>query len=163
MKYPKERKEAVLKKMLPPDNMSVPQIATEEGISEATIYNWRKEARAQGRLLPEGDSTPQGWTSRDKFAAVVETAAMNAAELSQYCRRRGLYPEQLQVWRRACEQANDYEEARVRRTQEEIRALKRKQQELELESRRKEKALVETAALLVLKKRGLDMGVGEDA
>ncbi len=50
MGYPKERKEAVLKKMLPPNNRPIPVIAREEGISEATLYNWRNAARAEGRL-----------------------------------------------------------------------------------------------------------------
>jgi transposase-like protein len=44
-RYPPERKEAVLKKMLPPENMSVAQIAEEEGISMGTLFNWRKQAR----------------------------------------------------------------------------------------------------------------------
>jgi len=59
MRYSAERKEAVLKKMLPPNNRRIREIAEEEGISEATLYNWRKAARAEGRLLPEGDQTPE--------------------------------------------------------------------------------------------------------
>lgn len=153
MKYSPERKEAILKKMLPPHSKTVPEIAKEEGISQQTLYIWRNQARAEGRLLPDGDSTPEGWTSRDKFAAVLETAAMNEAELAEYCRQRGLYPEQIKAWRRACEQANDWEEAHARQTKEEVRALKQKQKELERENRRKEKALAEAAALLVLKKK----------
>ncbi|WP_293726461.1 transposase, partial [Thiolapillus sp.] len=50
MSYPRERKEAVLKKMLPPNNKTIPEISKEEGISEGTLYNWRKAARAEGRL-----------------------------------------------------------------------------------------------------------------
>ncbi|MCU7879298.1 MAG: helix-turn-helix domain-containing protein [Candidatus Thiodiazotropha sp. (ex Lucinoma aequizonata)] len=57
MGYPKERKEAVLKKMLPPNNKTIPEIAKEEGICEGTLYNWRKAARAEGCLLLDGDST----------------------------------------------------------------------------------------------------------
>ncbi|WP_416183068.1 transposase [Methylicorpusculum sp.] len=48
MKYPQERKEAVLKKMLPPHSKHIPEIAKEENISEATLYNWRKSARSEG-------------------------------------------------------------------------------------------------------------------
>ena len=55
MRYSPERKEAVLKKMLPPHNRSIRELAEEEGISEATLYAWRKAARAEGRLLPDGD------------------------------------------------------------------------------------------------------------
>ncbi len=76
--------------MLPPSNKTIPQIAKEEGISEATLYNWRKAARAEGRLMPDGDSSPSGWCASDKFSAVQETAAMNKAELSAYCREKGL-------------------------------------------------------------------------
>ena len=86
MRYPKERREAVLKKLMPPESQSVQALAASEGISVATLYLWRKQARAEGRLLPEHPET-QGWTSRDKFAAVVETASMNEAEISGYCRR----------------------------------------------------------------------------
>ena len=53
MRYPTERKEAVLKKMLPPNNKTIKELSQEEGISEATLYNWRKAARAEGRLLPD--------------------------------------------------------------------------------------------------------------
>jgi len=95
MRYPKERKEAVLKKMLPPNNKTIKELAAEEGISEATLYNWRNAARAEGRLMPDGDCTPHGWSAKDKFAAVLETAALNEADLSTYCRERGLYPEQI--------------------------------------------------------------------
>ena len=96
MGYPKEQKEAVLKMMLPPSNKTIPQIAQEEGISEATLYNWRKAARAEGRLMPDGDTSPAGWSAADKFAAVLATAAMNEAALSAYCREKGLYPEQVE-------------------------------------------------------------------
>lgn len=153
MGYPAERKEAALKKMLPPNNKTIKELAEEEGISEGTLHNWRKAARAEGRLLPNGDSTPQGWGSADKFFAVLETAAMNEAELSVYCRERGLYPEQIRTWREACEQANDWDRAQNKRLKESRRADVKRIKELEWDLRRKEKALAETAALLVLRKK----------
>jgi len=153
MRYSTERKEAALKKMLPPHNKSVPEIAKEEGISEPTLYNWRKEARTKGRLLPDGDKTPEGWSSKDKFAAVLESASMNEEQLAQYCRQRGLYTEQIQAWRAACEQANDWEAAQSKRVKEQMRDLQHKHKDLERDNRRKEKALAEAAALLLLKKK----------
>jgi len=153
MGYPTERKESVLKKMLPPSNKSIPEIADEEGISQGTLYNWRKAARAEGRLLPDGDQTPQGWGSADKFAAVLETAAMNEAALSAYCRQRGLYPEQIRQWRDACEQANDWDRSQSQRLKEARKADEQRMKELERELLRKDKALAETAALLVLRKK----------
>ena len=96
MRYSKERKEAVLRKMMPPQNRSIVELAKEEGIAEATLYNWRREARNRGLLLPDSDVGPEGWSARDKFNAVLESAALNEAELSEYCRKKGWYAEQLE-------------------------------------------------------------------
>jgi hypothetical protein len=82
---------------------------------------------------------------------VVETAVLNEAERGEYCRQRGRYPEQLQAWRRACEQANAGKAAS--RPKNEAQADKRRIQDLERELRRKDKALAEAAALLVLRKK----------
>lgn len=163
-RYSEERKETVLRKMLPPHNRSLKELALEEGISEATLYIWRRKARAQGRLLPDADAGPEGFSAADKFAAVVETAALNEAELGEYCRRRGLYPEQIRTWRAACEQANAWEDSRVRQARGEEAEQRRRIRELERELRHKEKALAETAALLVLRKKAAAIwGEDEDA
>ena len=153
MGYSQERREAVLKKMLPPNNRSIADLAIEEGISGATLYNWRQQARDEGRLMPNADNTPEGWSSRDKFAAVLETAAMSEAEIAEYCRQRGLFPEQLSHWRMACEQANDWNRASQQQLKETTRADRKKLKQLEKELARKEKALAEAAALLVLRKK----------
>lgn len=163
MAYSKERRAAVIAKMLPPASVAIPVLSRQEGISEATLYKWRSEARAQGRLAPDAGDAPAGWTSRDKFAAVVETAPMNAEALAAYCRERGLYPEQIAAWRAACEQANDraqesaVEQARLSRED------RKRVRELERELARKEKALAETAALLTLRKKAAAIWGGEDA
>jgi len=162
MGYPKERKEAVLKKMLPPHNKTIPEIAKEEGISEGTLFNWRKAARAEGRLMPDGDSSPAGWKAADKFAAVVETASLNEAALSAYCRERGLYPEQVLQWREACEHANDWDRNQNKLLKESRRAGDKRIKELERELVRKEKALAETAALLVLRKKAQAIWGGDE-
>jgi len=153
MRYPPERKESVLRKMMPPHNRSIKQLAQEEGISEATLFNWRKQAREKGLLLPDGDSGPEGWSARDKFAAVLETATFNETDLAEYCRKKGIYPEQLSQWRKACERANDWERECSRRLKTEKKADRQRIQQLERELRRKEKALAEVAALLVLQKK----------
>ena len=160
---PKERKQAVLEKMNGTDRKSIREISFEEGISEATLYNWRKEARLLGHLLPNHDDSPEGWSSHDKFNAVLETAALSETQISEYCRRNGLYPEQLARWREACTRANDYAASeRIHREglQREDRARMRK---LEKDLKRKEKALAETAALLVLRKKAEAIWGEEDA
>ena len=153
MGYPTQRKAAVLKKMLPPNNKPIALLAVEEGIAQGTLYSWRAQARAKGKLMPDGDMTPQGWASADKFAAVLETAALNESDLSAYCRERGLYPSQVKQWRAACEQANDGDRAQNKRLQDNTRNADKRIKALERELNRKEKALAETAALLVLRKK----------
>ena len=54
-RYSDERRQAVVAKLLPPYNQSVEDVAREEGISSATVYKWRKEARAEGRCLPDAE------------------------------------------------------------------------------------------------------------
>lgn len=164
MRYSEARKDAVLRKLLPPHGRTVAEVAREEGISAATLYNWRKEARRRGRLLPDTDLTPEGWTSKDKFAAVLETASLNETELAAYCRKRGLYPEQVQAWRVACESACDWEQEASRRQSQALRGERQRSRQLERDLQRKEQALAEAAALLVLRKKADAIwGEAEDA
>jgi transposase-like protein len=154
----------VLKRMLPPNNMAIRQLSQDEGISEATLHKWRTEARSKGQLLPDAAAGPEGWSSRDKFAAVLETAALNGADLAEYCRKRGLYLEQIAAWRSACEQANDWERASTARLGRATKDEKKRVKDLERELARKDRALAETAALLVLRKKAQAIwGDGEDA
>ena len=154
MGYPVERREAVLKKLLPPNNISIAELSKEEGISDATLYLWRKEARNEGRLMPDADnSSASHWSSRDKFAAVMETAAMSQVEIAEYCREKGLFPEQLAQWRQVCEQANDWDQAAEKKLKEATQNERKKNTELQKDLDRKNKALAEAAALLVLRKK----------
>ena len=162
MAYSPERKAAVLKRMLPPNNMAIRQLSEAEGISEATLHNWRAEARDKGQLLPDADAGPEGWSSRDKFAAVLETAALNEADLAEYCRKRGLYPAQISTWRVACEQANDWDRASTVRLGQATKAEKKRVKDLERELARKDRALAETAALLALRKKAAAIWGGDE-
>ena len=91
MKYSQERKQAVLAELAPPHQRTVKDVAAEEGISPATLYHWRQQARRGGGLFPDVGADPEGWTARDKFTAVMETAALNESERAEYCREHGLY------------------------------------------------------------------------
>ncbi|MFN5119049.1 MAG: IS3 family transposase, partial [Cyanobacteriota bacterium] len=128
----------------------------ELGIHVITLYKWRKVWRLQGEVVPASQKDPEGWGPADKFTVVLETAGLNATELSAYCRERGLFPEQVSHWRQAAQDANakpvltmaeqkELEKLRAQ-DQREIKALKK-------ELQRKEKAMAEMAALLVLRKK----------
>jgi transposase len=77
---------------------------------------------------------------------------MDEAARSAWCRKNGVYPQQLAEWREAATQAlADPEDARA--TPQQTRTDKRRIKELERDVRRKDKALAETTALLVLSKK----------
>lgn len=84
---------------------------------------------------------------------MLETAALNEADLCEYCRKRGLYPAQLSAWLAAFEQANDWDRASTARLGRATKDERKRVKDLERELARKDRALAETAAPLVLKKR----------
>jgi transposase-like protein len=139
---------------MPPQNRSVADLARETGITETTLYNWRKAARRTGAVMPGGGKEKSDeWDSASKFAVVLETATLSEAELAEYCRSKGLFEEQLRAWRAACERANAEHEQQSAAFERTVKAERRRIKELERELRRKEKALAEAAALLVLAKK----------
>jgi hypothetical protein len=100
-------------------------------------------------------------SSEEKFTAVIESAALNEVELGEYCRRKGLYAQQIGAWRESCLQANVTATPKVDRTR--LKAQSKHIKQLEGELRRKEKALAEAAALLMLQKKVQDLwGEPED-
>lgn len=155
-RYSETIKADVRRRMSPPARQSVAQISKELGIHIATLYAWRKAWRLQGEVVPASEKAPETWSTADKFTVVLESAGLNATELGAFCRERGLYPEQVDRWRQAAQDANansmltmaDQKDLEKRHQQDQ-REIKRLQQEL----RRKDKALAEAAALLMASKK----------
>ncbi len=144
-------KESILNK-LSQSGLSVRKFAEQEGINLSTLYSWQKQFNTSGLKVSKVSSTDK-WSSEEKFAAVLETSVLSEIELSEYCRVKGLYPEQIKAWKQACIAGNTTKaNKRVKQTPEQ-KADKKRIKELERELRRKEKALAETAALLVLGKK----------
>jgi transposase-like protein len=103
--------------------------------------------------VPGSGKQTEDWSPEAKFAAVVETASMTELELSEYCRSKGLYPKQIRAWKEACIQGTQSVGVQKKQRQIEAKRDKKRIKALERELRRKEKALAETAALLVLRKK----------
>jgi len=149
-------RDAIRKRMSPPNRESVAEIARSTGITAQTIYNWRSRWQKQGQLVPATSKSPDQWGAADKLAAVIQAAGLSGTDLGAFCREQGLYPKQLARWRQAAEDANgpsapsmaDQRELQ-RKNQEQAREIRRLQRELE----KKEKALSEAATLLMLSKK----------
>jgi transposase-like protein len=150
--YPEEFKASIITKLLAPNNADISALAKESGIPKDTLYCWRiKHQRRHQQVKAEKIDNNSKINSSEKFDIVIETAHMNQAEFSAYCRSKGLYPEQIDAWRAQCRQANKTLSTQADRKKfneqtKEIRQLKS-------ELNRKEKALVEAATLLILKKK----------
>ena len=153
MAYPQERKEAILKKLLPPVNKSVAEVAKEEGIPSGTIYNWRVKGNQSGAPLPRKTSKAENWTAETKLSVVIETASLSESELSRYCREKGLYSEQVKQWKTQCLTGFKVSKEQQKEVTKKTKADQLKIKSLQKELRHKEKALAETAAILVLRKK----------
>jgi hypothetical protein len=137
----------VVARLLPPESSAVDVVSREVGVSVATLERWRAEALAD----PGGEQGgADRWTAAARLEAVITTAAMDAAARSAWCREHGVYVADLEAWKRdAIGGLDEPRGASATDTKQDRRRIK----ELERELHRKDKALAETAALLVLSKK----------
>jgi len=133
-------------------------VSREVGVSAATLERWRAETLAEPAGAQGGADR---WTAAARLEAVIATASMDTASRSAWCREHGLYVADLEAWKRdALGGLDDPRGASAADTKQDRRRIK----ELERELHRKDKALAETAALLVMRgKLAAVFHDGEDA
>ena len=154
-RYGQRYKDRIVARLLPPESAAIEVVSREVGISIATLERWRAEALANGS---GGGAGSQRWTAAARLQAVIATAAMDEATRSAWCREQGLYPAELDAWKQ--DAIAGLGEPRAAKARKDRRRVK----ELERQLHRKDKALAETAALLVLsKKLAAVFHDGEDA
>ena len=151
--YSVERKEAILKRLRSPFNENQKSLSIKEGIPMGTLYTWRKLDEVAGKMEPKEIFATTMLSAEARFSIIIETALMTELEVSQYCREKGLYPEQIQEWKRLF--IAGVEGKLIHNSQDKSQTKKDKKiiQQLEKELNRKEKALAEAAALLILRKK----------
>ena len=81
----------------PGQPQSVAKISEELGIHVVTLYNWRKDWQLEKEGVPASEKDTEGWNAADKFTVLLEIDSLNTTELRAYCRKRGLYPEQVEL------------------------------------------------------------------
>lgn len=144
-RYGQEFKDKAVARLLPPESASIKEVALSVGVSESTLERWRSEALANPAQRRE-------WTPAARFDAVLATSIMDESNKSAWCRSNGVYPHELALWREQAINALG-QPGEKRLSAAEAKQDKRRIKELEREVRRKDKALAETAALLVLSKK----------
>ena len=160
MKYSKAFKSKMVRRMAGPGAVSANILAEEVGVSQPTLSRWLREA-GDGKVgaMKRTNRRPQDWSAGEKLAAVAEASRLSEEELGAFLRRQGLHQAQLDEWRTAMIEAVNGARKRKPKASPEARRVR----ELEKELRRKDKALAEAAALLVLKKKAQAIwGDGDD-
>jgi len=159
--YPIQVKKAVLKKVLQ-GNQPHREIAREFGIGQSTISKWLRDNKQNGKIeLSTKEKRPRDWSAEEQMHALMETSSMIAEERTAWCRKNGIYPHHLSQWKKDAISAMG--SGSRKRQSEEEKHLKKEVTALKKELTRKDKALAETAALLVLKKKVQEIwGEAED-
>ena len=137
----------MLEKMLPPNNRTAYSVSQETGVSAQTLRKWLLAATVDDMTNDDPTKTPR--TLAEKTRLLLESKGLKDEELGAFLRREGIFTADLEAWQ--AELLSSLEPSRAAKKRERQDAKRIKQ--LERELKRKEKALAETAALLVLRKK----------
>jgi transposase len=143
-KYSDEYREQFLREALRVGGRGPYGLATERGLSAGMVHRWLSEAARLGRM-PDQPRRPEDLKPEEKLRLLSEAARLNDTELGEFLRREGLQEADLTRWR---DEAIGGLSGPLKSSPPSKRI-----RDLERELRRKDKALAETAALLVLSKK----------
>jgi transposase-like protein len=151
--------EQALVKVYSRGGQTIKSVAQDLNLNHHTLKYWMKNKSTAGRGVPAAkEKRPQDWTAEQQLVALHETHGMTGEHLQAWCRERGLFAHHLTSWKAAfCAD----EKQTVPGTRE-VRTLKDENVKLKRELVRKEKALAEAAALLILQKKFRALWEDED-
>lgn len=150
MKYSTGFRNNVLKKVLPPENRPISEVCKETGVSDQTVRNWLKSLKTDNFDETDGESAPESRNTSEKMTLLLESRSIEPEKLGEWLRKNGLHTEHLSLWE---QELRDKISDKNKSEKQKYNELKKKYKALEKELLRKEKALAEAAALLVLKKK----------
>ena len=157
-----EFKKLAVQKFLSRGSRPARLIAEEMGVSAHSLYTWSKQC-AKGPGMEDDQKRPQDRTTQEKYKAVMDFDGLpvEGSERGIFLRREGFHTAHIDLWRSQMQKGLDAEKTGLS-TRSEMAELTRENRELKKELHRKNGALAETAALLVLKKKAdLIWGTGE--
>lgn len=163
-KYTQRFRLQMVRRMIGPNRVSAGALSAEVGVPQPTLSRWLREAgtvEAMSDNDPKANPPPrrpQDWTPVEKFRVLSEANGLDEQALGALLRREGLHMAQLDEWRDAVINGLTPTPKRRGRTPQQKRIRR-----LEAELRRKDKALAETAALLVLQGKVEALWGGEGA
>lgn len=148
-----EMKERILQKALGRGDKTLTQIAKENNIACSTLSGWLKQWReGSGTEVRRRGRPTKGQGQTPPLQHLLATKGLDEEAVGVYCREQGIYRFQLEKWRNKL-MKHDVNEKQTTIDRNELKALKEENKRLKRDLHRKDKALAETAALLVLKKK----------
>ena len=148
-----EAKEAIIVKALSRGNVPLDQIAADCGVGCSTLQTWLRLKRQGLPLKSRRDGrAPEGQGQTPPLQHLLVTASLDDEALGAYCREQGIHSFQLTQWKNDL-MKNDSNKKIKDNSRDEIKLLREENKKLKKDLRRKDKALAETSALLVLKKK----------
>ena len=157
MNYPQVFKSKMVRKMTGPEALSANALAEETGLSQPTLSRWLREA-GDDMVSDMKKKRPHDRSAQERLDLLIEANALPEEELGAFLRRHGLHQVHLDEWRATALKALGDLPGRKPKPSLEARQVR----ELKKELQRKDKALAETAALLVLKKKAQAIWGDED-
>lgn len=161
----------MVQKMCGPRAVSAYALAREEGISQPTLSRWKRQAGTLSGMTTRDKKTeaqekttrkrPQDWSLDEKLQAVLEASSLSDEELGTYLRSKGLHEGTLNQWRTQVAGALGRTQPKNKKSRE-LKESEKRVRKLERDLKRKNAALAETAALLVLKKKAQAIWGDED-
>jgi transposase-like protein len=157
--HSQEFREQALAKARERGNSTLEAVAKEINVSLGTLKGWLKRPRVAGAgnagaLELPSDLAAAQWSPAQRLQALCSTHGMTGPALAAWCREKGLFEHQLQHWQQSfCSMSAATSEASARHSQIQLRELQAKNATLQRDLSRKDRALAETAALLVLQKK----------
>lgn len=150
MRYSARIRQAVLRKVLPPQGVAVRDVALEFGISEQAINGWLKLVQ-EGKLTTEAEgAAPRNRSAVEKLALLLESKLVEPSRHGEWLREKGLHSQHLPLWE---QELKDLMDDKTTSDKAELQALKKRNRQLTKELERKNAALAELAALMTLKKK----------
>lgn len=163
MRYSEGLQERMVAQLVGPDRISTYELGRKEGIPESTLRGWRDKAlKNSDKENPVTKKKPQAWTPREKMRVVLTVEAMEEEEVGAFLRQEGVHQAQLEQWKEAMMEGLEESPKKRRSLRKQAQKERRRIKELEQELARKEKALSEAAALLLLKKKIREIWADED-
>lgn len=159
--YTSEFREQALRKVFERGSRRIPSVAGDLNMNLGTLRGWMKEARQQARQgVVQPASVPADTdSSAARLALLMASAGLSSEALQAWCRERGIYAHQLESWKTAFVLGADASALKPLRHERD--ALKLERDNLQRQLIRKDKALAEAAALLVLSKKFQALLAGE--